>query len=64
MLTYNYSRVRAYDPEDIAIGDIVCVEFIVMVVRSRREGQEGMKMINVLRGVKVLQKYASGKVNE
>lgn len=54
----------AYNPEDLSVGDIVCVEFIVMVVRSRRKDEEGMRMINVLRGIKVLQKYVPEKVNE
>lgn len=51
-------------PEDFGIGDIVSVEFGIMVVNSRNKGDPGLRMIYVLRGVTLIQKFMPDQVRK
>lgn len=64
MLKRHFSARIPCGPKEISIGDIVAIDFSVLVVNGTYNGEKGLRMISVLRGIDIIQKFTGSDVSE
>jgi hypothetical protein len=63
ILTLNYSARTQCGPKDIGVGDIVLIDFSILVVNGKHNNEKVLRMICILRGIHIIKKRVQADVS-
>lgn len=63
VLISNHSARTQCGPQEIAIGDIIVIDFSVLVVHGIHNKERALRMINILHGVHIINKLPQTNVS-